>query len=157
MDCSGVDYLWIIVILSFWRHPFTADDPLVSKWWNTIFLRCRNRLICSPNSSSSWMTWGWVNFRLSKGWNISGKFPKLSNNFGNFPGFFETLRKFWEFSETFGKLPEMFMPFCNPSKFSANFHFLVNYSFNDCCQTFLFKKLNQYCSNNSSVTMLHQL
>ncbi len=24
--------------LSFWRHPFTAEDPLVSKWWNAIFL-----------------------------------------------------------------------------------------------------------------------
>ncbi len=20
--------------LSFWRHPFTAEDPLLSKWWN---------------------------------------------------------------------------------------------------------------------------
>ncbi len=33
---SGVDYLWIIVMfyqlfgLSFWRHPFTAEHPLVS-------------------------------------------------------------------------------------------------------------------------------
>ncbi len=33
-----VGYLWIIVMfyqlfrLSFWRHPFTAEDPLVSKW-----------------------------------------------------------------------------------------------------------------------------
>ncbi len=38
MDWSGVDYLWVIVMfyqlfgLSFWRHPFTAEDPLVSKW-----------------------------------------------------------------------------------------------------------------------------
>ncbi len=35
-----VDYLWIIVMfyqlfeLSFWRHPFTAEDTLVSKWCN---------------------------------------------------------------------------------------------------------------------------
>ncbi len=28
--------------LSFWRHPFTADDLLVSKWWNATFLQ-----ICS--------------------------------------------------------------------------------------------------------------
>ncbi len=34
-----VDYLWIIVMfyqlfeLSFWRHPFTAEDLLVSKWY----------------------------------------------------------------------------------------------------------------------------
>ncbi len=43
MDWSCVDYLWIIVMffqlfeLSFWRHPFTAENPLVSKWCNAIF------------------------------------------------------------------------------------------------------------------------
>ncbi len=33
--------------LSFWRHPFTAEDPLVSKWWNATFLQIwwRNKLI----------------------------------------------------------------------------------------------------------------
>ncbi len=44
--------------LSFWRHPFTAEDPLVSKWCNTKFLQ-----ICSDeetNSSTSWMAWEWV-------------------------------------------------------------------------------------------------
>ncbi len=44
--------------LSFWRHPFTAEDPLVSKWCNAKFLQ-----ICSdekPNSSTCWMAW--VNF-----------------------------------------------------------------------------------------------
>ncbi len=32
--------------LSFWRHPFTAEDPLVSKWWNATFLQIwwRNKL-----------------------------------------------------------------------------------------------------------------
>ncbi len=25
--------------LSFWRHPFTAEDPLVSKWCNATFLQ----------------------------------------------------------------------------------------------------------------------
>ncbi len=44
MDWIGVDYLWIIVMfhlfgLSFWRHPFTAEDPLVSKWCNAEFLQ----------------------------------------------------------------------------------------------------------------------
>ncbi len=42
--------------LSFWRHPFTAEDPLVSKWCNATFLQ-----ICSDedtNSSASWMAWG---------------------------------------------------------------------------------------------------
>ncbi len=33
--------------LSFWRHPFTAEDPLVSKWCNATFLQIwrRNKLI----------------------------------------------------------------------------------------------------------------
>ncbi len=41
--------VWIIVMfgLSFWRHPFTAEDPLVDKWCNATFLqmRWRNKLI----------------------------------------------------------------------------------------------------------------
>ncbi len=33
--------------LSFWRHPFTTDDPLVSKWCNATLLQIwwRNKLI----------------------------------------------------------------------------------------------------------------
>ncbi len=33
--------------LWFWRHPFTAEHPLVSKWCNVTFLQiwCRNKLI----------------------------------------------------------------------------------------------------------------
>ncbi len=40
---------------SFWRHPFTAEDPLMSKWWNAKFPQ-----ICSDeeaNSSTSWKGW----------------------------------------------------------------------------------------------------
>ncbi len=31
----------------FWRHPFTAEHPLLSKWWNATFLKIwwRNKLI----------------------------------------------------------------------------------------------------------------
>ncbi len=32
MDLSGVDYCDVcvqVIRLSFWRHPFTAEDPLV--------------------------------------------------------------------------------------------------------------------------------
>ncbi len=47
--------------LSFWRHPFTAEDPLVSKWRNATFL-----IICSNEETSSskfWIkAWGWVHF-----------------------------------------------------------------------------------------------
>ncbi len=61
---SGVDCLWIVFIFfsqlfghSIWRHPFTADDPLMSNdvklkgWvhfqqifmfvWSTVFLNCK--------------------------------------------------------------------------------------------------------------------
>ncbi len=44
--------------LSFWRHPFTAEDPLVSKWCKDTFLQ-----ICSDeetNSSTSWVAWWWI-------------------------------------------------------------------------------------------------
>ncbi len=55
---------------SFWRYPFTAEDPLVSKWYNAKFLQ-----ICfdeETNSSTLWMAWGWVNVELNFifGWTI---------------------------------------------------------------------------------------
>ncbi len=49
--CTWV--MWIIVFvyhlfgLSFWRHPFTAEDPLVSKWYNAKFLQ-----ICSDEDTN---------------------------------------------------------------------------------------------------------
>ncbi len=49
----------LLFFLSFWRHPFTAEHPLVSKWYNAKFLQ-----ICpdeETNSSTSWMAWEWVN------------------------------------------------------------------------------------------------
>ncbi len=39
MDWSGVDYCDVLSGLSFWRHPFTAEDPLVSKLCNAKFLQ----------------------------------------------------------------------------------------------------------------------
>ncbi len=32
MDGSCVDYCDVFISCSFWRHPFTAEEPLVSKW-----------------------------------------------------------------------------------------------------------------------------
>ncbi len=63
-------YFYQLFGLSFWRHPFTAEDPLVSKWYNAIFFQ-----ICSDeetNSSTFWMAWGWVHFQLifMFGWTI---------------------------------------------------------------------------------------
>ncbi len=55
-----VDYFDVLSCLnSFWRHPFTAEDPLVSRWCEPKYFQ-----ICSDeetNSSTSWMAWGWVN------------------------------------------------------------------------------------------------
>ncbi len=56
--------------LSFWRHPFTAEDPLVSKWCNAQFPQ-----FSSDEETNSWMAWGrvstfsanfqfWVNYSL---------------------------------------------------------------------------------------------
>ncbi len=58
-------YLWIIVIfyqlfgLSFWRHPFTAEHPLLRQWWNDKFLQ-----ICSHEEKLIYIlvAWGWVHF-----------------------------------------------------------------------------------------------
>ncbi len=59
-----VEYLWIIVMLSwlsFWRHPFTAEHPLVSKWCNITFLQIFSDE--EINSSIFCMAWGWVHFQ----------------------------------------------------------------------------------------------
>ncbi len=32
MDWSGVDYCDVFIRLSFWRHPFTAEHPLLRHW-----------------------------------------------------------------------------------------------------------------------------
>ncbi len=42
MDWSVVDYCDVfnqLFGLSFWRHPFTAEHPLLSKWCNATFLQ----------------------------------------------------------------------------------------------------------------------
>ncbi len=48
--------------LSFWRHPFTAEEPFVSKLYNATLLQ-----ICfakETNLSTSRMAWGWVNLNF---------------------------------------------------------------------------------------------
>ncbi len=77
ITCGLLGCFYYLFGLSFWRHPFTAEDPLVSKWCNATFLQ-----ICSheeTNSSTSWMSWVWVNFQwiCICGWTIHFLF--LSN------------------------------------------------------------------------------
>ncbi len=57
--CEFLVYYWdvfyLLFGLSFWRHPFTAEDPLVSKWCNARILK-----ICSNENNylSTCMAWG---------------------------------------------------------------------------------------------------
>ncbi len=46
--------------LSFWRHPFTAEGPMVNKWRNAKFLQIYSNE--QKTSSTSWMAWEWVHF-----------------------------------------------------------------------------------------------
>ncbi len=56
---TGIVWITCVLLWCFYQlfwHPFTAEDPLMSKWWNATFLQ-----ICSheeTNSSTSWMVWG---------------------------------------------------------------------------------------------------
>ncbi len=75
MDWIGVDSFWIIVMFlsAVWtRHPFTAEDPLVSKWCNAKFLQI----------------W-WRNTHLHFGWpeseDIFSRFSFLGDFFNNIP------------------------------------------------------------------------
>ncbi len=52
MDWSGVDYCDVFIRLSFWRHPFTAEHPLLRHWCRDTFLQTwwRNKLIYITDS-----------------------------------------------------------------------------------------------------------
>ncbi len=47
MDWSAVDYCDVFIRLSFWRHPFTAEHPLLRHWCRDTFLQTwwRHKLI----------------------------------------------------------------------------------------------------------------
>ncbi len=45
--------------LSFWRHPFTAEGSLLSKWCNAKFLQISSSEETNP--STTWTAWRWVN------------------------------------------------------------------------------------------------
>ncbi len=45
MDWTGVDYCDVFIRLSFWRHPFTAEHPLMKHWCRGTFPQRRNKLI----------------------------------------------------------------------------------------------------------------
>ncbi len=45
MDWSGVDYCDVFIRLSFWRHPFTAEHPLLRHWCRDTFLQISDDLV----------------------------------------------------------------------------------------------------------------
>ncbi len=53
----------VLLLDSFWRHPFTADDPLVNNWCDAKFLQ-----ICFNEETNSWMSWRSANFQFE--WTI---------------------------------------------------------------------------------------
>ncbi len=62
ITCGLLWYFYQLFGLSFWRHPFTAEHPLVSEWFNAVI-----SLISSDeetNTSTSSIAWEWVYFHL---------------------------------------------------------------------------------------------
>ncbi len=58
---NDVEYCDVFIRLSFWRHPFTAEHPLLRHWCSVTYFQ-----ICSleeTNSSTSWLAWGWGCFQ----------------------------------------------------------------------------------------------
>ncbi len=39
------DVFYQLLGLSFWRHPFTAEDPLVSRWCNATFIQMKKHTL----------------------------------------------------------------------------------------------------------------
>ncbi len=74
-----VDYCDVFIMfgLSFWRHPFTAEDPLVSKWCNATFLQ-----ICSHEETCSFPVAQMVEHGTSNA-KIMGSIPRESKSWSN--------------------------------------------------------------------------
>ncbi len=63
------DYCDVFIRLSFWRHPFTAEHPLLRQWWKlkkqfhfcvnylfSLFLWSQYEMLCSqPNNTYRWI------------------------------------------------------------------------------------------------------
>ncbi len=69
-NCWTVDYCDVFIRLSFWRHPFTAEHPLLRHFYKP-----------DEETNSSWsrMIWRWTHFHL--GVNYSFILPCLSSYF----------------------------------------------------------------------------
>ncbi len=74
-----VDYCDVFISClnsNFWRHPFTAEYPMVSKWFEEVnFSKSISNK--ETNSSTSWMALRWVHFLFEL--NYSFNFKLFSN------------------------------------------------------------------------------
>ncbi len=73
MDWTGVDFCFYQLFrLSFWRHPFTAEDPLLSKWCNAKCLRiCSDEGTWFPEDEYIFSKFDYnYSFNLHGTWNI---------------------------------------------------------------------------------------
>ncbi len=88
ITCRLLWCFYQVFVILFWRHPFTAEDPLVSKWCNTTFLQSLINIsdghrvstfsyifiygwsiplrLCNIHSSNSWIGINFYNNNLLK-------------------------------------------------------------------------------------------
>ncbi len=84
MDWSGVDYLWCVYQLfglSFWWHPFTADDPLLTWYIYPNLFTYRNELIYILNdlTVSSFSAHFWLHYSFDVTFTIHFRWSRFKN------------------------------------------------------------------------------
>ncbi len=65
ITCGSLWWFYQLFGLLFQRHPFTAEDSLVSKQCNAKFLQTFSDE--ETNFSTSWMTYRWIDFQKING------------------------------------------------------------------------------------------
>ncbi len=61
ITCGLLRCFYQLFGLSFWRHPFTAEHPLLSLEEGDVMLHL-SKTDKETNSSTSWKVWGWVQY-----------------------------------------------------------------------------------------------
>ncbi len=143
MDWSGMDYFWFLWCfyqpfgLSFWRHPSTTEDNLVSKWSNAKFLQIFSGEETNP--SISWMTWGWVILSKLSVWvnysfNKFKTYKQLKSAETNLPHLNHDIWSFWatEIWLSVCKFPQLYLHLhWNSCELSEMMNLAINYSDKD--------------------------
>ncbi len=63
ITCGLLWYFYQLFGLSFWRHPFTAEDPLVSKWCNATFNHKYIYIYTFYLKNYNWTLFAWLNMQ----------------------------------------------------------------------------------------------